>query len=1080
MNLDSKYKELRQKAESLLKEKGAEKSEKYYDDIEKLVEELNIHQIELEMQNLELQETNEKLVIQQKRYKELYLNAPVAYFTLNKTGNIVELNQAAADMLKTPIQAFKYTSVFPYLEENSKNNFTKYFKQVFDSDKIEYGEIIFKNRKEELIYANLSAVSYFDNDLNEKLVRCSVIDKTLLKKYEHEINEQKEYNSLLSRYQTIVSTTNAGIGITDSNGFITEYNTAFAKLLEYEADELIGKNIRLLNHPADRDREHDLFQSITPENSQVRIEKRYITKNNQIVWIDLTAMAIFNEDNELEQTVGIMVDITQRKKNDSETYELNIKLNNTVEELNAINAELRDTNLLIENERKQFLSILDSIPENIYVEDIKTHKILFANKHLKKVYGRDITGEICFEALQKNKDSCDFCPINNILNSNEPYFWEYYNPILEKHFYVMDTKIKWTDQQEVHFQLATDITERKKAVEKITQINHRLEASMQSGDMAWWEMELPSGAIVFNPNKARMLGRNPDDFTHYNDFMKLLHPDDYDNAMAAMHKLINGEKEVYDCRYRIKTAEDKYIWFHDTGIITSKSKEKIVITGIVRDVNQQKIAEQAIKESEEKYKELFEANTDSITIFRINPNGTPSNILEMNDSAVKLVGFSKEEMRNMIPDNFEVDFSKEKVQKRVEEILTNGFTNFETIIRHKDGHEINVEIKVIAINYKNQPALMNILRDITDRKLAEKSLQESEDRFKKLSTFTFEGIIIHTNAIAVDVNQSTVRMIGYQRDELIGMNLFNVIHPDYHAIVKENMAKNLAKPYQIVAIRKDGSTFDAEIEAENIWYNGEYFRVACIRDITERKKTERIIEKQNIQLMEAIATKDKFFNIIAHDLKSPFNAILGFSDMLIKNLERYDKERIRRYVTTINESGKNTFKLLENLLQWARSQQDKIPFKPETNNLFFLAYETYMLVNQNTKDKLITIDLNVPEDINIEADSEMLKTIIRNLVSNAIKYTTENGKITITGKQTHNEAIIEITDTGIGMNEETKNSLFKIGGSHSKVGTKGESGTGFGLLLCKEFVEKHNGTISVESELGKGSSFTVRLPIQLH
>jgi signal transduction histidine kinase len=202
--------------------------------------------------------------------------------------------------------------------------------------------------------------------------------------------------------------------------------------------------------------------------------------------------------------------------------------------------------------------------------------------------------------------------------------------------------------------------------------------------------------------------------------------------------------------------------------------------------------------------------------------------------------------------------------------------------------------------------------------------------------------------------------------------------------------------------------------------------------------------------------------------------------MLIKNLERYDKERIRRYVTTINESGKNTFKLLENLLQWARSQQDKIPFKPETNNLFFLAYETYMLVNQNAKDKLITIDLNVPEDINIEADSEMLKTIIRNLVSNAIKYTTENGKITITGKQTHNEAIIEITDTGIGMNEETKNSLFKIGGSHSKVGTKGESGTGFGLLLCKEFVEKHNGTISVESELGKGSSFTVRLPIQLH
>jgi PAS domain S-box-containing protein len=124
------------------------------------------------------------------------------------------------------------------------------------------------------------------------------------------------------------------------------------------------------------------------------------------------------------------------------------------------------------------------------------------------------------------------------------------------------------------------------------------------------------------------------------------------------------------------------------------------------------------------------------------------------------------------------------------------------------------------------------------RKQSEKALIESEDRFKKLSSFTFEGIIIHNNAIAIDVNQSTVNILGYERDELIGMNLFNVIHPDSHALVKANMPKQVALPYKIVLIRKDGTNFYAEIEARNISYNGEYFRVACIRDITERKKAE--------------------------------------------------------------------------------------------------------------------------------------------------------------------------------------------------------------------------------------------------
>ncbi len=243
------------------------------------------------------------------------------------------------------------------------------------------------------------------------------------------------------------------------------------------------------------------------------------------------------------------------------------------------------------------------------------------------------------------------------------------------------------------------------------------------------------------------------------------------------------------------------------------------------------------------------------------------------------------------------------------------------------------------------------------------------------------------------------------------------------------------------------------------------------------KQKNEALQKSELNLKEAIATKDKFFNIIAHDLKSPFSSILGFSELLINNIDKYDKDKTKRFVANINQSSKSTFKLLENLLEWARSQQDKIPFNPQENKLYDLAYETAMLVSDSAHKKGISIDLDVSKEISLEADSEMLKTIIRNLVSNAIKYTPENGKITISGKQTENKTIIKIMDTGTGMTEKNKNALFKVGETQSKPGTKGERGTGFGLLLCKEFVEKHDGKIEVESELDKGSVFTVYIPL---
>jgi PAS domain S-box-containing protein len=247
--------------------------------------------------------------------------------------------------------------------------------------------------------------------------------------------------------------------------------------------------------------------------------------------------------------------------------------------------------------------------------------------------------------------------------------------------------------------------------------------------------------------------------------------------------------------------------------------------------------------------------------------------------------------------------------------------------------------------------------------------------------------------------------------------------------------------------------------------------VFVARDITERKKNEQA-------LRELVATKDKFFSIIAHDLKNPFNALLGISEMLYLNQDDLDIEQIRELGKMINESSRNAFELLENLLQWSRSQTGQINFKPKENKLFELVEQSIKVIETQAFNKKVDIINNVTPDNIVFADGNLLKTIIRNLVSNSIKYTESNGTVIISYDNKNGTAQIIVEDNGIGMAPEIIEKLFRIDIKHSTTGTANEKGTGLGLILCKEFAEMHKGSITVESEPGEGSRFIVELPMK--
>jgi signal transduction histidine kinase len=246
-----------------------------------------------------------------------------------------------------------------------------------------------------------------------------------------------------------------------------------------------------------------------------------------------------------------------------------------------------------------------------------------------------------------------------------------------------------------------------------------------------------------------------------------------------------------------------------------------------------------------------------------------------------------------------------------------------------------------------------------------------------------------------------------------------------------------------------------------------------------------ILGKKEIQnfafeLEKANKTKDKFFSIIAHDLKNPFHTLLGFSDLLLKN-DTTEEERIT-YVRIINESTSKTYKFLENLLTWAQSQTGKLKFTPEIINASTLISETISLLEESAHNKEIKLVLNGEKDLSLRADKNMIDTVIRNLVSNAIKFTHNGGSILvssklITDKNNQKFAEISVSDNGVGISREIQSKLFKITEKVSTKGTEEEIGTGLGLLLCKEFIDAHSGKIWVESETGKGSKFIFSIPI---
>jgi PAS domain S-box-containing protein len=343
-------------------------------------------------------------------------------------------------------------------------------------------------------------------------------------------------------------------------------------------------------------------------------------------------------------------------------------------------------------------------------------------------------------------------------------------------------------------------------------------------------------------------------------------------------------------------------------------------------------------------------------------------------------------------------------------------------------------------------------------------------------------VLLDSKGIQHFVSESSEKILGYRPEELTNIDVIEeMVHPDDRKKTLEQFLEilngNGFGGAQYRHRHKNGGWIYLEAFGSNQINNPEINAVVLnVRDITDRKIAEKKLMENEIRLQELVATKDKFFSIIAHDLRSPFNSIMGLCDLLIRQTRQKDYEGIEKYAEIIQTSAQLSMDLLVNLLDWARTQTGKMEFNPEYFEAVALIQEVTKLAEGPAQQKSISILHRLPHNLPVFADKPMLNTILRNLLSNAIKFSHLKGKIFVSAKLADNKLTVSVADEGIGISANEKNQLFRIAESHSSLGTQKEMGTGLGLILCSEFIKKHNGEIWVESGEGKGSNFFFSIP----
>ncbi|MCE1165783.1 MAG: PAS domain-containing sensor histidine kinase [Bacteroidetes bacterium] len=484
---------------------------------------------------------------------------------------------------------------------------------------------------------------------------------------------------------------------------------------------------------------------------------------------------------------------------------------------------------------------------------------------------------------------------------------------------------------------------------------------------------------------------------------------------------------------------------------------------------------------------IFNNVTDLIFLLRI--EGESKFIFEsVNKSYLKVSNLKPSQILGKPLDEILPESTFRIVNKKYRRLITTKKPlSIEEIWAEYPKDPIIVETNYLPITDKNRKVthILGSARDITDRKKKEKEILDIETSFKDIFDTVTEAIyLLDKEGKFIDVNVGAVKMYGYKKNDFTGKTPEFLSAPGRNDM--DETLRMIARVYEGETRkfrwwgkRKNGEIFPKEVFLNKGFYKGQQIVIATARDITESEAYENKLREFAEELQNLNISKDKFFSIIAHDLRSPFNGLLGFSKVLYEEFDELSKDELREYIGYLHSSSQNVYKLIENLLQWSRLQSGRFEFQPIRLDLYEEVLKVINLFMSQAIEKKISIINGVHVNTFIHADQNMINSILQNLMSNSLKFTNPGGRVLIktgTTKDGYNE--ISVTDTGIGISPENIDKLFKIDEHFSTVGTSNEEGSGLGLVLCKEMAEKNNGYMKIKSKKNEGTTITFAVPIQ--
>jgi len=779
--------------------------------------------------------------------------------------------------------------------------------------------------------------------------------------------------------------------------------------------------------------------------------------------------------------------------------------------------------------------LFDASPDFVFL--ISTDfRILQINKALKDFFGsreKQILGSYCYEVFHQSQKPVPDCPVLKLNGSSAV------------HSATMEGTI--FGRADVKAIALHDAEGKPAGFIQIIKPEQPVILHEEIPSEAWSIMleAVPDPAIICDPNGrilsasgsfAEMCGINEPSSINQNSFVTFLTHDEIEKGLIGFHSLVSGDKESYSGKLLVRRTSREALVAEVSMKPVRKASQIIAVLVSFRDItgqldlqesagrNQIRLARfnntflgfspapeinlnrmvvllgEMLGASFSSFFRMVNGQAESLTSWNspfltdFDPGITSQMVLQkLNNQQPDYILVSKPDVMAHYSEYPALEHSGIKSllglpvmsDNQVSGLLVLGFT-YHYQLRSDDRDFCRMVVSAIALeNIRIGAASAGNNNDINYREL--------------FDFFTDAIYILSEDGSFVDVNLGASLLYGCSREDLIGKSFIDLSAE--HRNNTDDLSAAIANAFQGESqelewwgTRQNGEIFPNDIVLNKGRYFGKDVVIAIGRDISERKHVEDKLLNYNLELKETNQSKDKFFSILAHDLKNPFGGLLGFIDLLYEDIDELTTDQVKEYLQNIRTASYHTYSLLENLLEWSRIQTGKVQFRPSRFDLREEIESVVQVLEANAVRKNIKLLNLVPAGVEAEADRNMIHSVIQNLTANAIKFSNSNSSVTISGKYTavpgtrsldNDESNskprkwyeISVTDTGIGIPEEIRPKLFKLDGQFSMAGTANEPGTGLGLILCKEMVEKNGGQIRVESASGNGSTFAFTLPL---